>query len=137
MSEIINEEERHEAATEEPMEESKSEVEVDELKRRGAKLKACNDRSYAKMNEIARIANECIQRTTHAAYMAGQYGEDYRAFGRAMGEIRKLVGPGLAGRFGVVEAHDKPIDPTAKEIDDKAAKALAGKPARAGQEVAK
>ena len=96
MKEIINEEERHEAATEEPMEESKSEVEVEELKRRGAKLKACNDRSYAKMNEIARIANECIQLTTHAAYMPGQYGEDYRAFGKAFSEIRKLVGDSIA-----------------------------------------
>lgn len=117
MSDVITEEERHEAATEEPTTvgcpslglrklpggfdgvergEDAASTDVEELKRRGAKLKACNDRSYAKMNEIARIASECVQRTTHEAYMAGQYGEDYRAFGKAMGEIRKLVGDSIA-----------------------------------------
>ena len=69
---------------------------VEELKKRGAKLKECNDRSYAKMNEIARIANECIQRTTHAEYAPGQYGKDYRTFGKAMCEIRKLVRESIA-----------------------------------------
>ena len=112
MSDVITEEERHEAATEEPttvgclslglgklpggFDGVEPEKDLEELKRRGAKLKACNDRSYAKMNEIARIANECVQQTTHAAYMAGQYGEDYRAFGRAFCEIRKLVWDSIA-----------------------------------------
>lgn len=88
----------------EPGEKSKYEVEVEELKKRGAKLKECNDRSYAKMNEIAMIANECIQRTTHAEYAPGQYGQDYRTLGKAMCEIRQLVGPGLAEKLG---AEDK------------------------------
>lgn len=100
----------------EPGEKSKYEVEVEELKKRGAKLKECNDRSYAKMNEIAMIANECIQRTTHAEYAPGQYGQDYRTFGKAMCEIRQLVGPGLAERFAALPPRQKPVDPTAPEV---------------------
>ena len=105
MSDVINEEELHEAATEEPMGSEELRVKSEELMTTTThnsklstldSLKACNDRSYAKMNEIARIANECILRTTHAAYMPGQYGEDYRAFGRAFCEIRELVGRSLA-----------------------------------------
>ena len=114
-----DQDEMFEAATETPVGEVKSEVEVEELKKRGAKLKACNDRSYAKMNEIARIANECILNTTHGEYAPGQYGQDYRTFGRAMCEIRKLVGPGLAERFAALPPNDKPIDPSAPEMTRK------------------
>ena len=56
-----------------------------------AKLKACNDRSYARMAEINRIASETLVKTTHGSYTSGQYGQDYRAFGKAMCEIRKVV----------------------------------------------
>ena len=64
---------------------------VEELKKKGAKLKACNDRSYARMAEINRIASETLVKTTHAGYEPCQYGQDYSAFGKAMCEIRKLV----------------------------------------------
>lgn len=118
---IINEKERHEAATETPIGEVKDVGEgeqrniplahfpsgadgtepgepdkVEELKKRVANLKACNDRSYAKMVRIAELANECVQRTTHAAYMPGQYGQDYRTFGKAISDIRTICGRSLA-----------------------------------------
>lgn len=70
-----------------------------ELQRKGEQLKACNDRSYAKMVRIAELANECVLKTTHAEYMPGQYGQDYREFGKTMGEIRELVGKSLVERF--------------------------------------
>ena len=69
-----------------------------ELQRKGASLKASNDRMYAKMVRIAELANECVLKTTHAEYAPGQYGQDYREFGKAMGEIRELVGPSLVER---------------------------------------
>ena len=56
-----------------------------------AKLKACNDRSYARMAEINRIASETLVETTHDGYEPCQYGVDYITFGKAMCEIRKLV----------------------------------------------
>ena len=56
-----------------------------------AKLKACNDRSYARMAEINRIASETLVKTTHGSYTSGQYGQDYSAFCKAMCEIRKIV----------------------------------------------
>ena len=56
-----------------------------------AKIKACNDRSYARMAEINRIASETLVKTTHGSYTSGQYGQDYMAFGKAMCEIRKVV----------------------------------------------
>ena len=138
----INEEERQEAATEtpallgcpqhmpthlpggfdgvEPVKKSKSEVEVEELKKRGAKLKACNDRSYAKMVRIAELAKECVLKTTHSEYAPGQYGQDYRTFGKVMCEIRGLVGPGVLERLAALAPKDKPLDQTAPEM--KAAK---------------
>ena len=67
-----------------------------ELQRKGASLKASNDRMYAKMVRIAELANECVLKTTHGEYAPGQYGQDYRAFGKAMGEIRELVGKSIA-----------------------------------------
>ena len=79
-------------------------VDNDELQRKGSQLKACNDRSYAKMVRIAELANECVLKTTHAEYMPGQYGQDYREFGKAMGEIRELVGKSLSERFAPGEA---------------------------------
>lgn len=77
---------------------------VEALKKQGSKLKACNDRLYAKMVRIAELANECVLRTTHAEYAPGQYGQDYREFGKTMCEIRELVGPGLAERFAAPDA---------------------------------
>ena len=74
-------------------------VDNDELQRKGEKLKACNDRSYAKMVRIAELANECVLKTTHAEYAPGQYGQDYREFGKTMCEIRELVGKSLSERF--------------------------------------
>ena len=67
-----------------------------ELQRKGSQLKASNDRSYAKMVRIAELANECVLKTTHAEYAPGQYGQDYRAFGKTMCEIRELVGKSIA-----------------------------------------
>ena len=93
-----------------------------ELQRKGAKLKACNDRSYAKMVRIAELANECVLKTTHSEYAPGQYGQDYRTFGKVMCEIRGLVGPGVLERLAALAPKDKPVDPTAPEMDDKAAK---------------
>ena len=75
-----------------------------ELQRKGEQLKACNDRSYAKMVRIAELANECVLKTTHAEYAPGQYGQDYREFGKAMGEICELVGKSLSERFAPGEA---------------------------------
>ena len=69
-----------------------------ELQRKGASLKASNDRMYAKMVRIAELANECVLKTTHAEYAPGQYGQDYCEFGKAMGEIRELVGKSLVER---------------------------------------
>ena len=65
---------------------------VEALKERGAKLKACNDRSRARMLDISEIASHCVTETLHEnGYKPGQYGEDYRAFGKAFSEIRRLV----------------------------------------------
>ena len=61
-----------------------------------AKLKACNDRCYARMAEINRIASETLVKTTHGEYEPGQCGEDYRTFGKAICEIRKLVKDSIA-----------------------------------------
>lgn len=75
-----------------------------ELQRKGEQLKACNDRSYAKMVRIAELANECVLKTTHAEYAPGQYGQDYREFGKTMCEIRDLVGKSLSEPFAQGEA---------------------------------
>lgn len=72
---------------------------VEELQKRGAKLKACNDRSYARMAEINRIASETLVKTTHAGYEPGQYGNDYRTFGKAICEIRSICKKDLSGDF--------------------------------------
>ena len=89
---------------------------IEELKKRGEKLKASNDRSYAKMVRIAELANECVLKTTHSEYAPGQYGQDYRTFGKVMCEIRGLVGPGVFERLAALAPKDKPIDPTAPEV---------------------
>lgn len=81
----------------EPGEKSKYEVEVEELKKRGAKLKACNDRSKARLTEILSIAERVLIGTVHSdGYKPGQYGEDYRRFGKAFAEIRRLVKESIA-----------------------------------------
>ena len=62
-----------------------------------AKLVACNERSRARVAEIAHLANECLLNTNHPnGYEQGQFGKDYRTFGRAMCEIRKLVRESIA-----------------------------------------
>lgn len=62
-----------------------------------AKLLACNERSRARIAEIAYLANECILNTNHpTGYEPGQYGKDYRTYGKAMSEIRKLVKESIA-----------------------------------------
>ena len=104
-----DEDEIYEAATEEPVTlgcpslvpgkvvvHDEPGVDNDELQRKGEQLKACNDRSYAKMVRIAELANECVLKTTHAEYAPGQYGQDYREFGKTMCEIRELVGKSIA-----------------------------------------
>lgn len=57
-----------------------------------AKLLACNERMRARIAEIAHLANECLLNTNHPnGYEQGQYGKDYRTYGKAMSEILKLV----------------------------------------------
>ena len=92
-----DQDEMFEAATETPIGEAKSEVEVEDVQKRGAKLFACNERSRARVVEIAHLANECLLNTNHPnGYEAGQYGSDYRTYGKAMCEIRKLVKESIA-----------------------------------------
>ena len=72
-------------------------LEKEELQKRGAKIFACNERSRARIAEIAHLANECLLNTNHPnGYEQGQYGKDYRTYGKAMGEIRKLVKESIA-----------------------------------------
>ena len=74
-----------------------SSLEKEELQKRGAKIFACNERSRARIAEIAHLANECLLNTNHPnGYEQGQYGKDYRTYGKAMGEIRKLVKESIA-----------------------------------------
>ena len=62
-----------------------------------AKLLDCNERSRARIAEIAHLANECLLNTNHpTGYDQGQYGKDYRTYGKAMSEIRKLVKESIA-----------------------------------------
>ena len=70
-----------------------------------AKLLACNERSRARVAEIAHLANECLLNTNHpTGYEPGQYGKDYLTYGKAMGEIRKLVKESIAeGEVGEVK----------------------------------
>ena len=57
-----------------------------------AKLLACNERMRERIAEIAHLANECLLNTNHPnGYEQGQYGKDYRTYGKAMSEILKLV----------------------------------------------
>ena len=74
-----------------------SPLEKEELQKRGAKIFACNERSRARIAEIAHLANECLLNTNHPnGYEQGQYGKDYRTYGKAMSEIRKLVKESIA-----------------------------------------
>ena len=99
----------------------------EELADAASKLKACNDRSYARMAEINRIASETLVKTTHVGYEPGQYGQDYMAFGKAIGEIRMICKHDLGGDFPDYEwmaammtsGHFDP-DRLAKELDAKA-----------------
>ena len=78
-------------------EDAASPLEKEELQKRGAKIFACNERSRARIAEIAHLANECLLNTNHpTGYEPGQYGKDYRTYGKAMGEIRKLVKESIA-----------------------------------------
>ena len=78
-------------------EDAASPLEKEELQKRGAKIFACNERSRARIAEIAHLANECLLNTNHPnGYEQGQYGKDYRTYGKAMGEIRKLVKESIA-----------------------------------------
>ena len=55
-------------------------------------LKACNDRSRERLTEVLSIAEKVLINTVHSdGYAPGQYGKDYRKFGKALSEIRKLV----------------------------------------------
>ena len=70
---------------------------MNEAKPSAAKLVACNERSRARVAEIAHLANECLLNTNHPnGYEQGQFGKDYRTYGRAMCEIRKLVRESIA-----------------------------------------
>ena len=74
-----------------------SPLEKEELQKRGAKIFACNERIRARIAEIAHLANECLLNTNHPnGYEQGQYGKDYRTYGKAMSEIRKLVKESIA-----------------------------------------
>ena len=78
-------------------EDAASPLEKEELQKRGAKISACNERSRARIAEIAHLANECLLNTNHpTGYEPGQYGKDYRTYGKAMSEIRKLVKESIA-----------------------------------------
>ena len=60
------------------------------LQKRGAKLFACNERMRERIVEIAHLANECLLNTNHPnGYEPGQYGQDYRTYGKAIGQIRR------------------------------------------------
>ena len=62
-----------------------------------SKIKACNDRSHERVVEIAKLANECLLNTDHPnGYEPGQYGQDYRTFGKAIAQMRKLVRESIA-----------------------------------------
>ena len=70
---------------------------MNEAKPSAAKLVACNERSRARIAEIAHLANECLLNTNHPnGYEQGQFGKDYRTYGRAMCEIRKLIRESVA-----------------------------------------
>ena len=78
-------------------EDAASPLEKEELQKRGAKIFACNERSRARIAEIAHLANECLLNTNHPnGYEQGQYGKDYSTYGKAMSEIRKLVKESIA-----------------------------------------
>ena len=78
-------------------EDAASPLEKEELQKRGAKIFACNERSRARIAEIAHLANECLLKTNHPnGDEQGQYGKDYRTYGKAMSEIRKLVKESIA-----------------------------------------
>ena len=78
-------------------EDAASPLEKEELQKRGAKIFACNERMRARIAEIAHLANECLLNTNHPnGYEQGQYGKDYRTYGKAMSEIRKLVKESIA-----------------------------------------
>lgn len=62
----------------------------EELQKRGAKLFACNERMRERIVEIAHLANECLLNTNHPnGYEQGQYGLDYRTYGKTISQIRK------------------------------------------------
>ena len=109
-------------------------LEKEELQKRGAKIFACNERSRARIAEIAHLANECLLNTNHPnGYEQGQYGKDYLTYGKAMSEILKLVkeqleNKGEAASSPLVEKAEIP-SPTSGEdaasplaVADKAAK---------------
>ena len=71
-------------------EDAASPLEKEELQKRGAKLFACNERMRERIVEIAHLANECLLNTNHPnGYEPGQYGRDYRTYGKAICEIRR------------------------------------------------
>lgn len=56
------------------------------------KIKACNDRSRARLQEVLSIAEKVLFKTVHSdGYKPGQYGQDYRDLGKAICEIRKII----------------------------------------------
>ena len=64
------------------------------------KLKACNERSRARLTEILSIAEKVLVKTVHSdGYRPGQCGQDYMAFGKAIGEIRMICKHDLGGDF--------------------------------------
>lgn len=72
-------------------------INEEERQKRGAEIFACNERSRERIAEIAHLANECLLNTNHPnGYEPGQYGKDYRTYGKAMSEIRKLVKESIA-----------------------------------------
>lgn len=72
-------------------------VYMDELKRKEAHLKDSNDRSYGRVLEIAKLANECLCKTHHSnCYKSGQYGLDYRIYGETISRIRDICKRSIA-----------------------------------------
>lgn len=75
-----------------------SEVEkMNEANPSAAKLVACNERMRERIVEIAHLANECLLNTNHPnGYEPGQFGKDYRTYGKAISEIRKTCKESMA-----------------------------------------
>lgn len=92
------------------------------------KLKACNERSRARLTEILSIAEKVLIKTVHSeGYRPGQYGGDYEDLGNAISEIRAICKHDLSGDFpdyewmaGMMTSDHFDSDRLTKELEAKA-----------------